>query len=64
MEHLHILAQSQFVNMPTAAERSGDFSRSFDVNGKLIAVRDPQTGAPSPVTSLHQAGSTSWDRAF
>ena len=38
----------QLVNMPTAAERTGDFSQSFDVNGKLIAVRDPQSGAPFP----------------
>src|SRR6266550_3532623 len=37
-----------FANTPTAAERSGDFSRSFDINGRLIPVRDPLTGAPFP----------------
>lgn len=31
---------------PTALERAGDFSQSFDTNGRLIPVRDPQkTGA-------------------
>lgn len=39
---------TMFANTPTAAERSGDFSRSFDVNGKLIVVKDPLTGAPFP----------------
>jgi outer membrane receptor protein involved in Fe transport len=31
----------RFSNMPTALERSGDFSRSFDSAGALIPVRDP-----------------------
>ena len=39
---------SQFVNMPTQAERNGDYSRSFDVNGALIPVKDPVTGQPFP----------------
>jgi hypothetical protein len=30
-----------FANMPTEAERNGDFSRSFDVNGQLIRITDP-----------------------
>ena len=30
------------VHVPTALERSGDFSQSFDVNNKLIPVYDPQ----------------------
>jgi hypothetical protein len=33
---------------PTALERAGDFSKSFDTNGRLIVVRDPQTGQPFP----------------
>jgi hypothetical protein len=37
---------AMFVNVPTAAEREGDFSKSFDVNGSLIPVRDPATGQP------------------
>jgi hypothetical protein len=34
--------------VPTAAERSGDFSQSFDTNGNLIVIRDPLTGQPFP----------------
>jgi hypothetical protein len=33
------------VTTPTALEKAGDFSQSFDVNGRLIVVRDPLTGA-------------------
>jgi hypothetical protein len=33
---------------PTALERQGDFSQSFDQNGQLIVIRDPNTGAPFP----------------
>jgi hypothetical protein len=33
---------------PTALERAGDFSKSLDANGRLIVVRDPQTGQPFP----------------
>ncbi len=32
------------VRVPTALERGGDFSKSLDVNGKLIAVKDPLNG--------------------
>src|SRR4029079_7356005 len=39
---------AKFVNTPTALERDGDFSKSFDVNGSLITVRDPVTGLPFP----------------
>ena len=31
--------------MPSAQERTGDFSQTLDVNGKLIAIKDPTTGA-------------------
>jgi hypothetical protein len=51
----------QFVNMPTAAERSGDFSHSLDVNGNLITIKDPLTGSAFPgniipKTRLNQLG--------
>src|SRR5262245_48874243 len=36
------------LNYPTALERQGDFSKSFDTNGRLILVRDPVTNAPFP----------------
>jgi len=29
------------LNYPTALERQGDFSKSFDTNGRLIMIRDP-----------------------
>jgi Carboxypeptidase regulatory-like domain/TonB-dependent Receptor Plug Domain len=32
--------------MPTELERRGDFSQSFDTNGRLIVIRDPATGQP------------------
>lgn len=32
------------VRVPTELERAGDFSQSFDVNGKLIPVYDPLVG--------------------
>jgi len=36
----------QQVTTPTALERTGDFSQSFDTNGRLIVIRDPLTGLP------------------
>jgi hypothetical protein len=33
---------------PTALERAGNFSQSFDTNGKLIVIKDPTTGVPFP----------------
>jgi hypothetical protein len=32
------------VNVPTLLERQGDFSQSIDLNGKLIAIKDPYNG--------------------
>ena len=34
------------ITYPTARERAGDFSQSFDTNNRLIVVRDPLTGQP------------------
>ena len=39
---------AMFVNTPTALERAGDFSQSFNTNGSLIIVKDPTTGLPFP----------------
>jgi len=39
---------TNLVTMPTALERRGDFSQSRDVNGALITIRDPNTGAAFP----------------
>lgn len=37
-----------YQTFPTALEREGNFSRSFDQNGQLIPIRDPQTNAQFP----------------
>ena len=37
-----VSAASKTVTVPTALERAGNFSQSYDVNGKLIPVYDPQ----------------------
>jgi hypothetical protein len=34
--------------MPTERERRGDFSQTLDSAGRLIVIRDPQTGQPFP----------------
>jgi hypothetical protein len=34
--------------VPSALERTGDFSQSRDNNGNLIVIRDPATGLPFP----------------
>ena len=42
-------AANQYRTMPTALERSGDFSQSFAQGGSLIKIADPQNGgAPFP----------------
>lgn len=50
-----------FANTPTQLERNGDFSRSFDVNGKLIDVRDPSNrqvfpGNVVPASRINKLG--------
>ena len=45
-----LVPQASSVNIlvPTAAERTGDFSHSVDGTGKAITIIDPNTGAPFP----------------
>jgi hypothetical protein len=50
-----ILFNPQFVTMPTALERQGDFSQSFNVNGSPISIKDPSTGAPYPGNKIPQS---------
>jgi hypothetical protein len=38
----------KFVTTPSALERAGDFSQSYNVNGSLISIKDPLTGKPFP----------------
>jgi len=42
------------LNYPTALERQGDFSKSFDTNGRLILIRDPAI----PITSTTRCEAT------
>lgn len=37
--------------MPTALERQGDFSQTFDANGRLINIKDPSSSAACNVTT-------------
>ena len=37
---------------PTAAERGGDFSRSFLNNGSLVVIKDPTTGVAFPGNTI------------
>ena len=49
-EYLHTkvpTALSQYT-LPTALERSGDFSQTVTSTGQLIVIKDPTTGAPFP----------------
>src|SRR5262249_25710230 len=43
--------QVRLYRMPTALERQGDFSQTFDVNGRLIYVKDPQSPLACSVTT-------------
>lgn len=38
-------------HMPTARERAGDFSQTFDPEGRLRYIRDPQTNLPCNVNT-------------
>jgi hypothetical protein len=41
-------AGTRYTNMPTALERTGNFSQSLDTSGRMIAVKDPSSGAAFP----------------
>jgi outer membrane receptor protein involved in Fe transport len=38
----------QFFTVPTALQRQGDFSQTFDASGRLIVIYDPLTTRPDP----------------
>ena len=38
----------KYYTVPTSLQREGDFSQTFDTNGKLIPVKDPSNGAQFP----------------
>jgi len=43
---------SGYANMPTAAQRAGDFSAYTDGNGVPVALTDPSTGNPVPNNNI------------
>ncbi|MDP2990173.1 MAG: Plug domain-containing protein, partial [Kiritimatiellota bacterium] len=43
------------VTVPTALERSGDFSQSLDLNRQMIVVKDPLTGQAFPGNRVPQS---------
>src|SRR5262245_60528808 len=43
--------QLRLYRMPTAAERAGDFSQTFDSNGRLIFIRDPTAAGACSATA-------------
>ena len=43
--------QVRLYRMPTALERQGDFSQTFDVNGRLMYIKDPQSPLACSVTT-------------
>jgi Carboxypeptidase regulatory-like domain len=47
-QHQLVPSGQQQVTVPTAAERTGDFSQSVDQNGNPVVIKDPTTGQPFP----------------
>jgi Carboxypeptidase regulatory-like domain len=47
--------QTAFGAVPTAAEKTGDFSSYVDSNGNQIPIYDPQTGLPFPGNVIPQS---------
>jgi hypothetical protein len=43
-QHQRVAYGTKTITVPTAMERDGNFSQSFDVNAKLIPVNDPLNG--------------------
>jgi hypothetical protein len=43
--------QVRLYRMPTALERRGDFSQTFDSNGRLMYIKDPLSPLPCSVTT-------------
>ena len=53
---------TQFATTPTALERAGDFSKTLDINGALIPIKDPANGGLAfpgnviPASRINKAG--------
>lgn len=59
-----LTAGNQYRMMPTAAERTGDFSQSFNPGNALIVVNDPLTGQPFPGNIIPQNRINGWGQAM
>jgi len=57
-------AANQYRTMPSAAERTGDFSQSFNPGNSLIVVNDPTTGQPFPGNIIPQSRINGWGQAM
>ncbi len=55
---------NQFRSMPTALERTGNFSQSVNGAGALIVVTDPSTGSPFPGNIIPQNRINGWGQAM
>ncbi len=56
--------ETVIANLPTEAERRGDFSNTRQTNGALLVIRDPQTGQPFPGNVISQDRIDSLGRAL
>ena len=45
---------TQILNVPTELQRTGDFSQTFNAQGRLLLIYDPLTNAPSGNTTTRQ----------
>ena len=57
-------AGNQYKTMPTAQERMGDFSQSYNPGQSLIIITDPTTGAPFPGNVIPQNRINGWGQAM
>jgi carboxypeptidase family protein len=57
-------AANQYRTMPTGAERTGDFSQSFNPGNSLIVINDPTTGQPFPGNIIPQSRINGWGQAM
>jgi hypothetical protein len=57
-------AANQYRTMPTPAEKTGDFSQSFNPGNSLIVINDPTTGKPFPGNIIPQNRINGWGQAM
>lgn len=55
---------TQYRSMPTALERQGNFSQSYDSSGQLIKIIDPTTGQQFPGNIIPQDRINGWGQAM